>query len=69
VTVRVVQVNLDDRKIDFELNEMKTGGGKKQSKRGRKPDGKPEEKKAEQGKKKSRRGRKTAVRRKSRSRK
>jgi ribonuclease R len=36
VAVKVVQVNLDDRKIDFELNEKKSPAGKKQNKRGRK---------------------------------
>ncbi len=36
VAVKVVQVNLDDRKIDFELNEKKAPAGKKQNKRGRK---------------------------------
>jgi ribonuclease R len=35
VTVRVVQVNLDERKIDFELHEKQGGRGKKQHKRGR----------------------------------
>ena len=35
VTVRVVQVNLDERKIDFELHEKQGARGKKLHKRGR----------------------------------
>jgi ribonuclease R len=37
VTVKVVQVNLDDRKIDFELNEKPASGGEKPAGEGRKP--------------------------------
>jgi ribonuclease R len=68
VTVRVVQVNLDERKIDFELHETKSGRGKKQHKRVRKSATGPGGKKAGPGRKQAKRGRKTALRRKSRSR-
>jgi ribonuclease R len=68
VTVRVVQVNLDERKIDFELHEKKTGRGKKQHKRSRTPDSEQKGKKTGPRKKQAKRGRKTALRRKSRSR-
>jgi ribonuclease R len=46
VTVKVVQVNLDDRKIDFELNEKSAGrgekpaGGDKKKRKGRRRSGK-----------------------------
>ncbi|MGB5260466.1 MAG: ribonuclease R [Gammaproteobacteria bacterium] len=66
VTVRVVQVNLDERKIDFELDEKKTGRGKKQHKRT--PATEQQGKKTGPLKKQAKRGRKTALRRKSRSR-
>ena len=36
VTVKVVKVNLDERKIDFELDEKQSARGKKSHKRGRK---------------------------------
>jgi ribonuclease R len=58
VSIKVVQVNLDERKIDFELNEKKTGKGKKQHK--------GEGEKTGKGKKQQKRGRKSAIRRKSR---
>jgi ribonuclease R len=67
VTVKVMQVNLDERKIDFELNEKNAGHGKKGHKRASKSDTELKGKKTGQGKKKPGRGRKTAIRRKSRS--
>ena len=52
VQVRVVQVNLDDRKIDFELSD--------------KPASKPADKSGKKNQRKGRRRKKTALRKKSR---
>jgi ribonuclease R len=79
IEVRVVQVNLDDRKIDFELSDGQTTkqsgkkAGKKTGKQKKKPANKSTDKRAgkpaaksENKKPRKRRGKKTALRRKSR---
>jgi ribonuclease R len=64
VSVRVMQVNLDDRKIDFELSERP----RKTGKRGNKTRGKDREKRADKSRARSKSGkkRKTSLRRRSR---